>query len=86
MAEDRRGELQRAALKTGQVYFGEPQERRGYLVWNLGKSGAMIEIESDTAPPSKFRLISAALYINQNCEVIWRDGRKIALKFAGSTA
>ncbi len=46
----------------------------------------MIEIELDTAPPSKFRLISAALYINQNCEVIWRDGRKIALKFAGSTA
>lgn len=77
-----RDELRRAALKTGQIYFGDPQERRDCLVWDLKKSGAMIEVTSDAGPLQTLRLISAALYVNQLCEVVWRDGRKIGLKFA----
>jgi hypothetical protein len=42
----------------------------------------MIEVTSDAGPLQTLRLISAALYVNQLCEVVWRDGRRIGLKFA----
>jgi hypothetical protein len=81
VAEDRRGEPRSHALKTGQVSFGDPQECCDCLVWDIARSGAMIEVEPGTNPPEEFRLISTGLSLNQLCEIVWRDGRKIGLRF-----
>jgi hypothetical protein len=81
VSEERRSEPRTHALKSGQIVFGEPQERQDCLVWDLGKSGAMIEVEPEVSIPEEFRLISAGLALSQICEVIWRDGRKIVVRF-----
>lgn len=69
------------ALKTGEIFFGEPLECRDCLVWDISRTGAMIEVELDAAAPEKMRLISSGLALDQFCKVIWRDGRKVGLKF-----
>lgn len=73
----------KAALKTGRIFFGEKQECRDCLVWDLDKTGAMIEVEPGTIIPTVLRLISEGLYLDQSCEVVWRDGRKLELTFRG---
>lgn len=83
MAGERRIFERRIALKTGHILFGPDQDFCDCLVWDLTKSGAMIEIGPETNLPTEFRLISDGLYLNQLCRVIWRDGRKLGLKFAG---
>ena len=82
MSEDRTGQLRRAALKTGQVYFGDLKERRDCLVWTRNKSGATIEVTSDLTLPRDVRLISAALCIDRPCRVAWQNGRMIGLVYA----
>lgn len=82
VSENRKSEAIRAGLKTGQIYFGDPKERCGCLIWNLNKGGALIEVVSDGPIPQKLRLISAALEVDKLCHVVSHDGRKISLKFA----
>ncbi|WP_267422747.1 PilZ domain-containing protein [Methylobacterium sp. GC_Met_2] len=81
MAEDFRDEPRKPALKAGQISFGAPQDSLDCLVWDLSKSGAMIEVDLHSSPPDTFRLLSAGLSLNQRCEVIWRSDRKIGVKF-----
>jgi hypothetical protein len=82
MSEVPRSKSHRHAAKTGQIYFGDPQERRGCLVQELNKFGAMIEVDLDVPLPEKLRLISAALALNQLCVIAWREGRRVGLRFA----
>lgn len=81
MAEELRNETRSAALKTGQIFFGDPQECRDCIVWDIAKSGAMIEADLGEISLVRLRLNSKALYLNQLCEVVWREDRKIGLKF-----
>jgi len=74
-------DLFRSRLKTGQVYFGEPEERRACVIWSRNLREALIELNSDVPIPNKLRLISAALALNKSCEVISREGRQIRLRF-----
>ncbi|MGH1587575.1 pilus assembly protein PilZ [Methylobacterium phyllosphaerae] len=83
MGDERRVFSRGTALKTGHILFGSDQDFCDCLVWDLTRSGAMIEIGPETDLPAEFRLVSEGLYLNQPCRVIWRDGRKLGLKFAG---
>jgi hypothetical protein len=82
MAEDRRFERHGSTLETGKVLFGDPQDFCDCLVWDLGRSAATIEIGPDTALPAAFRLVSEGLRLDERCLVIWREDRKLGLKFA----
>lgn len=82
MAEAFRDEPRRRALKTGEILFGGPEESRDCLVWDISKSGAMIEVDGDPTTPDTFRLRSSGLSLNQRCDVIWRSDQKIGVKFA----
>jgi hypothetical protein len=64
------------------VLFGDPQDFCDCLVWDLGRSAATIEIGPDTALPTAFRLVSEGLRLDERCLVIWREDRKLGLKFA----
>lgn len=74
----------RAALKTGEIFFDNNIESLDCLVWEIGKFGALIEVKRQSEIPDIFRLISTALFLNEDCEVLWREGRKIELKFVPS--
>ncbi|MBA9063358.1 alkylhydroperoxidase/carboxymuconolactone decarboxylase family protein YurZ [Methylobacterium fujisawaense] len=82
MAEERLDEPWRPAFKTGQIFFGRPLECCDCLIWELRASGAMIELHPEAMPPHTLRLISIALLLNQPCEVVGRDGRRIELRFS----
>ncbi len=82
MAEERLDEPWRPAFKTGQIFFGRPPECCDCLIWELRASGAMIELHPEVMPPHTLRLISIALLLNQPCEVVGREGRRIELRFS----
>lgn len=92
MAGYRSDETWRPAFKTGQIFFGAPQECCDCLIWELRTSGARIEVRPEAVPPRTVRLVSIALMLNQACEVVARAGRTIELRFsappepAGATA
>jgi hypothetical protein len=72
----------RARRRTGQIYFGNPEEHCGCLILCRSTGGALIEVDSDGPFPREVRLISAALKVNKMGEVVSHQGRKIRLKFA----
>jgi hypothetical protein len=74
-------DLSRSRLKTGQVYFGDPERRCPCLIWFRSPSEALIEVSSDVTFPKRLRLISAAMGVNKLCDVTSRQGRKIRLRF-----
>ncbi|MGU3464184.1 hypothetical protein ACLBXO_04965 [Methylobacterium sp. C33D] len=82
MAGNRSEEAWRPAFKTGQIFFGQPQECCDCLIWELRTSGARIEVRPDAVPPRTVRLVSIALLLNQACEVVAREGRTIELRFS----
>lgn len=81
MAEDLRNQPRSLALKTGHIFFGDTQDGCDCLVWNICRHGALIEVERETIPPEEFRFILMGLSLNQLCEVVWRDGRRVGVKF-----
>ncbi|MGH1574312.1 PilZ domain-containing protein [Methylobacterium sp. P31] len=81
MSEERRNDPRNPALMAGQIAFGDPPGCCDCLVWDIARSGAMIEVEDDMPPPEQFRLISTGLALNQLCEVVWREDRKVGVKF-----
>jgi hypothetical protein len=81
MAKIENFDLFRSRLKTGQLYFGDPEERRACVIWFRSPSEVLVEVTSDAPLPRKLRLISAALALNKPCEVISREGRQIRLRF-----
>ncbi|MEE7451054.1 hypothetical protein MRF4_26480 [Methylobacterium radiotolerans] len=86
MTGSRSEEAWRPAFKTGQIFFGDPQECCDCLIWELRTSGARIEVQPEARPPHAVRLISIALLLNQACEVVAREGRKIELRFSACPA
>ncbi|SEO27428.1 hypothetical protein SAMN02799625_02866 [Methylobacterium sp. UNC300MFChir4.1] len=82
MAGNRMEEAWRPAFKTGQIFFGHPQECCDCLIWELRTSGARIEVQPEAVPPQAVRLVSIALLLNQPCEVVAREGRTIELRFS----
>ncbi|MGT2488570.1 hypothetical protein ACU4GA_27010 [Methylobacterium oryzae CBMB20] len=60
MTGSRSEEAWRPAFKTGQIFFGDPQECCDCLIWELRTSGARIEVQPEARPPHAVRLISIA--------------------------
>ena len=63
MAGYRSDEAWRPAFKTGQIFFGHPQECCDCLIWELRTSGARIEVRPEAVPPRTVRLVSIALML-----------------------
>jgi hypothetical protein len=74
-------ELRPRALKRGELFFSGTPGSCDCLVWDINRDGAMIQVDPDATPPDRFRLVSGGLFLNQLCEVIWRNGQSIGVKF-----
>ncbi|MBP1183052.1 pilus assembly protein PilZ [Methylobacterium sp. PvR107] len=81
MLNERRRQLRRNGFKTGSIFVGDTPDAVDCLVWNLSEFGALLEVETATELPSRFRLVSPSLFVDRNCQTIWRDGRKIGVAF-----
>lgn len=74
-------DVSKSRLKTGQIYFGNSGEHCSCLIWYRNPIEALIEVTSDAPFPQRLRLMSAALGVNRLCRVIWREGRKVRVRF-----
>jgi hypothetical protein len=74
--------MKASVLVDGLILFEEGRYFCACLVWDVAKSGAMIEVGPDAVIPSEFRLTSDKLFLDRMCKVIWRHGRKLGIRFA----
>jgi hypothetical protein len=77
--EERRKNSRRRILKTGTISFqGQAVE---CAVRNVSEAGACLELATPTALPDDFALFIKTAKMMRSCQVIWRDGRRIGIRF-----
>jgi hypothetical protein len=77
--DDRRTTSRRRILKTGTISFeGQIFE---CAVRNVSETGACLEFPTRTALPDDFNLFIKTVKMMRRCHVVWRDDRKIGVRF-----
>jgi len=51
------------------------------LVRNLSPTGACLEVDSTAVPVDEFDLLIKPEYLTRQCQVVWRQPRKIGVRF-----
>lgn len=79
MVQDTRSAPRQRTLKGGFIALNGG----GYdcTIRNLSFTGAQLEVESPVGIPDFFALIVKPEYLKRNCQVIWRKGKSIGIRF-----
>ncbi len=67
-------------LKGGSILFA-PDSAIDCVIRNMSETGAALEVENDYGIPDKFTLLIKPERIKRNCDVAWRSGKKIGVRF-----
>lgn len=78
--EERRKVTRSKVLKSGAITF-ESASGISCIVRNLSTEGALLETDGQTAIPDHFSIIIKPEMKRHYCQVIWRSGVKIGIKF-----
>lgn len=79
--DNRRRDIRRKVLKSGQISFNHGFSVFECTVRNLSEGGAMLEFGSVIGVPSRFYLTMTSDATNRPCEVRWRTERFIGVAF-----
>ncbi len=78
--DEKRSKPRRRTYKAGTIVFN----RAGGIsttVRNLSELGAMLEVESVLDIPDEFDLAITAEQFNRRCRVIWRQPKRLGVRF-----
>jgi PilZ domain len=78
--EERRKAQRHKTLKGGTL-FCEGVGSIECVIRNLSDIGANIEVSGATMPRDTFSLIIRPETIKRTCQVVWREGRRLGVKF-----
>lgn len=78
--EERRKAPRRRVLKTGKISF-DRGESLDCVVRNISEAGACLELNSRVTIPNDFTLTIKTDKLMRPCQVIWRAGRRIGVRF-----
>jgi hypothetical protein len=78
-------ELRRSAhektYKAGRIGFGGRRAVITCLIRDLSESGACLGLDDPAEVPDAFNLVFETGERSRSCEVIWRRGKRIGVKF-----
>jgi hypothetical protein len=78
--DEKRSVTRRRTYKAGTIVFN----RAGGIsttVRNLSDLGAMLEVESVLDIPDEFTLTVSSEHFNRRCQVIWRQAKRLGVRF-----
>ncbi|ACL57607.1 hypothetical protein Mnod_2644 [Methylobacterium nodulans ORS 2060] len=81
MLHERRRAKRTDAFKLGCIVMGDRALLIDCLVWNKSEIGAMLEVEPSAEVSEHFRLVVGSLHVDRACELRWRRGRKMGVRF-----
>lgn len=78
--DERRKTPRTKAFKSGSITF-ESASGIQCIIRNLSADGALLETDGNAALPGRFSIIIKPEMKRYECQVIWRSGIKIGIKF-----
>ena len=80
--DEHRGNPRRRVLKSGLVAFNQRHATLSCAVRDLSDTGALLRLSEVAHVPQQFELIVELDGLEADCEVIWRRGRDIGVRFS----
>ncbi len=82
--DEQRAAPRRRVLKGGKVAFNERHCSIPCTIRNISATGALLKSEHSVNIPDTFDLIIEIDGIEASCEVVWRRGNELGIKFLGA--
>jgi hypothetical protein len=80
--DDNRRTPRRRVLKSGLVAFNQRHATLSCTVRDLSDTGALLRLSDVAHVPQRFELIVELDGLEADCEVMWRRGRDLGVKFS----
>src|SRR5262245_6705221 len=71
----------RRMLKSGKVAYADRHVTLECLVRDMSATGARIRVEGSVSAPDTFELLIPLDGLEANCQVVWRSGVDLGVKF-----
>ena len=82
MAAARKREIRKSVQQPGWITLDGGFAARPCVVQDLSSTGAKVTVDDPNALPGKLRLaFSRDARTGRSCEVVWRRGRTVGIKF-----
>lgn len=81
---DARVALRRRVLKAGLIATNDRHLTRNCTIRDISDTGARLRMESSLTVPDTFELIIDIDGLEANCQVVWRSGSEVGIKFLGA--
>ena len=78
--DEHRRSARRRTLKGGTILFGTTTTIE-CIIRNMSETGAALEVESQAGIPDSFTLLIKPERIKRDCQVAWRSGKRIGVRF-----
>ena len=71
----------RRMLKTGKIAYADRHVTIECLVRDMSATGARLKVDGSVAAPDTFELLIPLDGLEANCQVVWRSGVDVGIKF-----
>jgi hypothetical protein len=79
--EDQRRAPRRRVLKSGTVAYNERHTTLPCSVRDISTTGARVQVEGSICAPDTFDLLIPLDGLEASCEVVWRNGQEVGVRF-----
>jgi hypothetical protein len=83
-AGEARAAPRRRMLKAGQIAYNDRHVTIGCTVRDMSATGARLRVEGSVTAPDTFELLIGLDGLEANCQVVWRSGTDVGVKFLGA--
>jgi PilZ domain len=81
---EQRRALRRRVLKAGLVAYNERHSTLSCTVRDISDTGARVRVDGSVSAPDTFELIIQIDGLEASCEVVWRNGNEVGVRFLGA--
>jgi|SRR3974390_539965 len=85
MEEQQKRSRRLRTLKGGSIRF-RGDAGIDCIIRNMSATGARLEVENPIGIPGKFTLVSMPENMRRRCQVVWRRGKRIGVRFVESVS
>lgn len=78
---DQRSAQRRRVLKAGLVAYNERHATLSCTVRDISATGARVRVDGSVSAPDTFDLIIQIDGLEASCEVVWRNGNEVGVRF-----
>jgi hypothetical protein len=84
VADDARIAPRRRMLKAAKIAYNDRHVTINCMVRDISATGAKLRVEGSVTAPDTFELLIPLDGLEANCQVVWRSGTDVGVKFLGA--